>query len=154
MNDRVNFTQSYKPVKLKVQMPNSQDFTERFIEVCGSSRPTDIQQLLGISYQAAKNYLSGRLPNTEVLLAISERTPFSIDWLLTGRGKKFIDKAMSVDTPPPAGRMESFVRQICVEVINEMIPEREPNRSRIVVLPASDVLSERVPAEANVTPES
>ncbi len=125
-------------------MDSNNGFTDRFIEVCGSARPGDIQRLLNISYQAAKNYLSGRLPRTDVILTISERTPYSIDWLLTGRGKKFIDESIPADTPLPARQMETFVRRICVEVINELTAEQVPAQPRIVVLQPSDVLSEKV----------
>lgn len=128
-------------------MSRHSGFTERFIEVCGSSRPADIQRLLNISYQASKNYLSGRLPNTEVLLTIADRTSYSIDWLLTGRGKKFVEGAARPDTPLPTGQMETFVRRICVEVINEMTTQQESARSRIVVLQPSDVLSEKMHEE-------
>ncbi len=125
-----------------MHMAKNDTFTERFIEVCGSSRPADIQRLLNISYQAARNYLAGRLPSTETLLVIAKETHCSIDWLLTGRGKKFVEGPSSPDTPLPTGQLETFVRHICVEVINEMTT-REPS-SKIVVLRHSDVLSEKV----------
>ena len=127
-----------------MHMTTNRGFTERFIEVCGSSKPADIQRLLKISHQAARNYLSGRLPSTEVLLAIAENTHYSIDWLLTGRGKKFTELAAAEDALRPTGQMESFVRRVCVEVINEMTARPEPNASRIVVLRPSDVLTEKV----------
>jgi hypothetical protein len=125
----------------------NQGFRERFIEACGTSKPAKIQRLLNISYQAAKNYVGGRLPSTEVLLTISERTPYSIDWLLTGRGKKFADPAVIADTPLPTGQMETFVRQICVEVINEMTAQHEPAQRKVVVLQSSEVLSEKAAGE-------
>ena len=129
----------------KFKMANNQQFTERFIEVCGSARPAEIQRLLNISYQAAKNYVEGRLPSTEVLLSIAARTPYSIDWLLTGRGKKFADDSIQPDTPLPTGQMETFVRRICVEVINELTTTKhESAQSKVVVLQSSEVLSEKV----------
>ena len=63
-------------------------FVERFVEICGTSEPARVQRLLNISYQAAKNYLLGRLPDATVLKAIAEKTPYSIHWLLTGNGEK------------------------------------------------------------------
>lgn len=122
-------------------------FSERFVEACGTSKPAKIQRLLNISYQAAKNYVEGRLPSSEVLLTISERTPYSIDWLLTGRGKKFADSVVTTDTPLPTGQMETFVRRICVEVINEMTAKHESAQRKVVVLQSSEVLSEKVAGE-------
>ena len=85
---------------------------------------------------------------------IAERTPYSIDWLLTGRGKKFAADTAQVDTLQPTGQMETFVRRICVEVINEMSAEERPPHSRIVVLKSSDLLSEKVSVEEGVLPAS
>ncbi|MCP9496262.1 MAG: helix-turn-helix domain-containing protein [Pyrinomonadaceae bacterium MAG19_C2-C3] len=65
------------------------EFTKRFIAACGSSEPAEIARNLGIPYQSAKNYLQGRLPATEVLLTIVEKTGVSLDWLITGRGPKY-----------------------------------------------------------------
>lgn len=128
-------------------MVNNKDFTDRFIEVCGSAKPGDIQRLLNISYQAAKNYVEGRLPSTEVLIAIAHRTPYSIDWLLTGRGKKFADTVVPVNTPLSTDQMETFVRRICVEVINEMTTKHEPAQRKVVVLQSSELLSEKAASE-------
>jgi|CXWL01.1.fsa_nt_gi hypothetical protein len=118
-------------------------FIRRFIEVCGTSEAVKIQRLLNISYQAAKNYLRGRMPDTSILLTLSERTPYSIHWLLTGRGKKFVDDHGDLNTPVSAGQFEQSVRRICVEVINEMNGRKEPTLPKIVVLQPEDILSEK-----------
>ncbi len=73
----------------------NREYVRRLIEVCGTSRPKEIAALLDISYSAAKNYLSGRLPDAKILLVISEQTNFSIHWLLTGKGEKFIDEELN-----------------------------------------------------------
>lgn len=125
-------------------------FVERFIEVCGTSKPGEIQRLLGISYQAAKNYLNGRLPHSEILLTIAERTPYSIDWLLTGRGKKFVSGEVIADTPISTRQMEAFVRKVCVEVINEMTTIDPASQSKVVVLPSNKILSETVTEDAAI----
>ena len=118
----------------------------RFAEVCGTGRASKIQRLLNISYQSAKNYLQGRLPRPEVLILISDRTGCSIDWLLTGRGKKFLHETAAVDTPLTAGQIAQ-VRTVCVEVINEVNGTQRPGQSRIVRLQSSELMSEKVPAE-------
>jgi len=129
-------------------MKHNSGFAERFAEVCGTGRAAKIQRSLNISYQSAKNYLNGRLPRPEILLLISDRTGCSIDWLLTGRGKKFLGDAPAADTPLSAGQI-AMVRTICVEVINEVNgTQQQPGQSRIVRLHSSELMSEKVPDEA------
>ena len=123
------------------------EFASRFADICGSSEAAKVQRLLNIPYQSAKNYLNGRLPQAEVLILISERTGCSIDWLLTGRGKKFLSGHATPDTPLSAGQIAS-VRSICVEVINEMNGNTGPAQPRIVRLQSSELMSEKVPDEA------
>ncbi len=76
----------------------NEDFVKRFIEVCGTSKPGDIAGLLEISYQTVLNYLSGRLPESGILIKISEKTNYSLNWLLTGKGGKFVDKVPIEDS--------------------------------------------------------
>jgi|SRR3954464_13763171 hypothetical protein len=119
-------------------------FVERLIEACGTAEPAQISRLLNISYQAAKNYLSGdRYPSTDKLLIIGERTEYSIHWLLTGNGKKFVDGDITVDTPRLPDGAEAFVRKVCVEVINETFG----SQPRIVVLPPASLREEKVDEE-------
>ena len=128
-------------------MNKNPEFINRFIEACGTSEPAKIKRLLNISYQTAKNYLQGRLPQSDVLITIGERTSCSIDWLLTGRGKKFIHEVRSLDTPVLTGRFKESVREICVEVINEMNGSQRPAQPKIVVLQSRDLMSEKVTDE-------
>lgn len=125
-------------------------FIARFIEACGTSEPAEIQRLLSISYQAAKNYLNGRLPNSYVLLTIADKTSCSLDWLLTGRGKKFIDSDYSADAPLASRQMEAFVRRVCIEVINEMNGGQEPAHPKVVILQPSELMSEKLLDEAQI----
>ncbi|HKQ06640.1 MAG TPA: helix-turn-helix domain-containing protein [Blastocatellia bacterium] len=64
------------------------EFVTRLIEACGTDEPAEIQRKVGLSYQGAKNYLSGRLPKAEELMKIANSTDVSIHWLLTGEGPK------------------------------------------------------------------
>jgi predicted transcriptional regulator len=139
--------------RAKSQATENIAFIARFTEACGSSKPADIKRLLNISYQTAKNYLNGRLPHPEILIAISQSTSYSIDWILTGRGKKFIESEQAVDTPLPTGQMDAFVRRICVEVINEMGSGKETILPKIVVLRPEDILSEKVVETAAASTE-
>jgi len=124
----------------KQKVVTSKGFISRLIEACGSGRPADLQRSLNISYQAAKNYLSGRLPSTEMLMIISERTGVSIDWLLTGRGTKLLNERNVEGAPILPGPADAFVRKICVDVINE----RFGDQPKVVVLHPENVRSEIV----------
>ncbi|MEO6333482.1 MAG: hypothetical protein ABIO91_00730 [Pyrinomonadaceae bacterium] len=119
-------------------------FMLRFVEVCGTSEPAKIQRLLDISYQAAKNYLQGRLPDSYVLRTVAERTRYSINWLLTGKGEKFVSDAVSEETPLSTGQIRDLIRTECVEVINELLANRESAQQKVVVLQSRSLKSEKV----------
>jgi hypothetical protein len=125
-------------------------FIERFTEVCGSSEPAKIQRLLDISYQAAKNYLQGRLPDSYVLRTIAERTPYSINWLLTGVGDKFVSSHVREDTPLSTSQIRELVRNECVEVINELLGSQEATQQKVVVLQSGSLKSEKVKESTTV----
>jgi hypothetical protein len=127
-------------------------FIARFIEVCGTSEPAKIQRLLDISYQAAKNYLQGRLPDSYVLRTIAERTPYSINWLLTGRGDKFVSSApVDDDTPLSARQIRDLIKRECVEVINEFLGRQRLPQQKVVVLPSDSLKSEKVKDSSTVS---
>ena len=67
-------------------------FPDRLREACGSDKPAQIAQKLGVPYQTIKNYLAGRLPAADVLVQIATSTNVSIHWLLTGEGPKNVDR--------------------------------------------------------------
>lgn len=74
------------------------NFVKRFIEVCGTNCPKVISEKINISYQAAKNYLQGkRIPEPYILLVIADQTPYSLHWLLTGKGDKFVYDSLKDD---------------------------------------------------------
>lgn len=137
------------------------DFVERFIEVCGGSQPADVARLLNISYQAAKNYLQGRLPDANVLKIISERTPYSIHWLLTGEGKKsvennfvennFVENNINEDTLHLSDQMRAFVRRECLEIINEVLnAQKETAQQKVVVLTSDNIKEEKITDETSI----
>lgn len=119
-------------------------FIERFVEVCGTNEPVKIQRLLNISYQAAKNYLQGRLPDPHVLRTIAERTPYSVHWLLTGTGEKYASSRLYEDTLVLNRQIRALIRRECVEVINEMMGNQQPPQQKIVVLQSDKLKSEKV----------
>ena len=122
-------------------MKKMADFTDRLIEVCGSSQPAEIAKLLNISYQAAKNYLEGRLPDSNVLIVIAERTPYSIGWLLTGRGEKLVNKK---DALILSDEIRGFIKSECVKIIGEILEgQKETSHGKTVFLKSKDVKSEK-----------
>ena len=136
---------------------NSENFSykERFIEVCGSSQPKEIARLLNISYQAAKNYLQGRLPDSKVLITISEKTPYSLNWLLTGEGDKFTKTPLNQDTLLLSDQMRALVREMCVEVIGEILSvQKDSAQQKIVVLSSENIKEEKVLDESVVFSEN
>jgi hypothetical protein len=124
-------------------------FAGRFVEACGTSEPAQIQRLLNISYQAAKNYLDGRLPDARVLIVVAECTPYSIHWLLTGRGDKFSTPAANGDTPLLARQISELIRQEVQKAVSAIAEERTDSQSRVVVLRNDQLRSEK-PKEAKV----
>lgn len=128
-------------------------FGKRFAEVCGTFEPARIQRALNISYQAAKNYLNGRLPDTRVLLTIAERTPYSIHWLLTGEGEKLAIGRGRDDTTILARQISELIRQEVASAVRESVLSRETDLSRpkTIVLRADELKSEtpKLPVEAN-----
>lgn len=73
-------------------------FISRLVELLGTNKPAEIGRKLEIDYQSAKNYLSGRKPNAEVLERIVEKTDVSLNWLLLGHGPKYIkDEAFDLE---------------------------------------------------------
>jgi hypothetical protein len=124
------------------------EFGERFAEACGTAEPARIQRLLNVSYQAAKNYLHGRMPDARVLITIAERTPYSIHWLLTGQGDKFSFPRRD-DTPILARQISELIKQEVEVVVNEALTKAQgPSGSRTIVLRADEVKSE---TEKNLT---
>ncbi len=94
---------------------NVQKYIERLTEALGTTEPAEISRRLGISYQAAKNYLEGRLPSAEVLTLIAEQTDYSLNWLLTGNGSKRVAAEKDVAESPAMRELELVVRRMVRE---------------------------------------
>lgn len=120
------------------------EFIERFIETCGTSEPAYVQRLLNISYQGAKNYLLGRLPDPAVLQTIAAKTPYSIHWLLTGKGEKLVSNPSVAGIPLAVDQFRALIRQECVEVINEALESQIIQQPKVVVLQSGKLRSEKI----------
>jgi transcriptional regulator with XRE-family HTH domain len=90
---------------------NVKKYIERLTETLQSAEPAEISRRLGISYQAAKNYLQGRLPSAEVLMLIAEQTDYSLNWLLTGNGAKKV-AAEDAGDASLTGELQLIVRRM------------------------------------------
>lgn len=77
-------------------MNNKEDFSRRFKEAFNGIPNKDIAELLGVSKASITLYTSGRLPPSEMLLVVAEKTGCNLHWLMTGHGPKW---AQSTDSP-------------------------------------------------------
>lgn len=93
------------------------------------------------------------MPDSSVLRTIAERTPYSINWLLTGSGEKFVPGTVPEDAPLSARQVRDLVRTECVEVINELLGSRELTQQKVVVLQSDSLKSEKV-KESSTVPET
>lgn len=117
-------------------------FVSRLVEACGSDQPGKIAQLLNVTYQAARNYLDGRLPEAKVLRSIAEKTPYSINWLLTGDGEKFVRKSRNSGIDPAFEEMRAFVRQTCVDVFAELNDSEVHSQAPKIIKLTADKIKE------------
>jgi hypothetical protein len=91
--------------------------------------------LLDISYQAARNYLGGRLPDAYVLVSVAEKTRYSIHWLLTGRGEKFADNTENTEEQLFFEKLRDAAKEGCTVAIQEVLGETtESNLPKTIVL--------------------
>lgn len=136
------------------------NFIRRFAEVCGTTKPAEVARLLDISYQAAKNYLSGRIPNPYVLRSISEITSYSIHWILTGEGEKFTGEQKSKLSDEARNFVSSscaehitdenreFVCNVCREILSCISDEQndgEREKEKVFILTADKIKREKDP---------
>ena len=111
--------------------------------------------MLNISYQAAKNYLQGRVPEAKVLKAISEKTTYSINWLLTGEGEKFVKASLNADTLILSDQMRTLVRQVCSEIFSEMLSnQNESTQQKVVFLTSDNIKEEKIMDESAIISEN
>lgn len=74
-----------------VDKVNASSFGERLREAFGGVSNKDIAERIGVGKSAVTNYIEGRIPSADMLAKISELTNYSIHWLITGEGSKFVD---------------------------------------------------------------
>jgi len=75
-------------IKQFVEFYLMSEFGERLKVAFGTQSISKIADRMGVSYQAVKNYVEGRIPDSDKLIEIASSTGCSIHWLLTGEGEK------------------------------------------------------------------
>ncbi len=108
---------------------SSIEFQKRFVAMCGTSNPRTISEFLGISYQAARNYLDGRIPESKVLVRFAEKSPVSIHWLLTGEGEKYVERKSKTEAEMLASVLSEIADAVTLRKMFEFISEARINKS-------------------------
>ena len=66
---------------------------DRMQQILGSDKDKDLAATLGISPQAVSNARKkGEVP-ADMVLTFAEKNKLSVDWLLTGKGRMYMDEA-------------------------------------------------------------
>lgn len=135
----------------KNEKDHNPEFVRRLVEICDSTQPSEVARTLGISYQAAKNYLSGRIPDSKVLQQLAGRMPYSLHWLLTGVGNKYAEpeKVSKKDTNLLSDALQAFIREQCVKIVGEILQNtsqivEQPSGERIIVLASHQIKEEKI----------
>jgi repressor LexA len=66
------------------------DFSIRLQETFSGASMAEIARKLGVPHATVRNYFHGRLPAAEILERIVKETNVSLNWLLTGRGSRYV----------------------------------------------------------------
>ncbi len=104
-------------------MSKKDNYIARFAEVCGTDKPAEVAGKLQITYNAARNYLQGRMPDSSILIKIAEKTSYSIHWLLTGEGEKIVSgKSVGTEnTIIPTDQISELVRNEVVKFFGDAL---------------------------------
>lgn len=103
------------------------DFHERLSQVSDFYRlksTSDFAKKIGISHQAASNYIKGKQqPTLEVIAKISQAfSAISADWLLTGEGPMLKDGTPAEPKAPQSAGTSS--EELKLRIQNELLKEQ------------------------------
>ncbi len=146
-------------VSIGFNKKDSEGFVSRLVAMCGSSNPHVVADFFGVSYNAAKNYLNGRIPEGKVLVGLTEKTPVSIHWLLTGDGDKFVDGADKTEAEMLASILSeladpSLLRKVFEVVSEDRIQASRENESGPLKRRIISIKSERIRKEKETSRKS
>lgn len=94
-------------------------FGARLREAFNGAKNVEISRKLGITEAAVNNYVKGRIPPADTLLAIKTLTSCSIDWLLTGDGSK--PEHSTPHLVEPVKIEKELQEQSFIEVFNKIL---------------------------------
>lgn len=97
-------------------MVNS-EYVERLNIAFDNERMSDVARLLDIPHATVRNYYQGRLPASEVLVKIANKTGISLNWLLTGKGDQYTGEVGHVS-------LGKFIEDKIGEMIDQKLDER------------------------------
>lgn len=89
---------------------NKSAFAGRIREVFKGSTDTEIARALDLPLSAVQKYLEGKAPPAELLLKIGLITGISLDWLLSGVGKKYVELSETVLSQKKANEKQQLVK--------------------------------------------
>ena len=95
----------------------NQDFVERLQISFEHESMADVARRLKIPHATVRNYYQGRLPAPEVLIKIANETGVSLNWLLTGKGDRYLGQT------PPVG-LGKFLEDKITEIIDRKLAQR------------------------------
>jgi transcriptional regulator with XRE-family HTH domain len=75
----------------------NEEFAHRLRQAFDFATMAVIARRIGVPHATVRNYFRGRLPAPEVLIKIANETNVSLNWLLTGSGAMYTEKAQSMD---------------------------------------------------------
>jgi transcriptional regulator with XRE-family HTH domain len=78
-----------------VRKANDSDFGKRLKEAYGVSTNKELAEKIGEKETTVGTYVRGRIPKLDLLIKISKRTNRTLDWLLTGEGRQYLNEPKS-----------------------------------------------------------
>ena len=114
------------------QSINIPEFGERMRDAFKGATNAEIARILKITPTAVGNHIKGRV-TLSVLLGVLESTGCSADWLLTGKGSKYLEDAKNVN-------LDETFRHIIREVVQEEIKSSDRH---VGELPIENIKNEK-----------
>lgn len=112
-------------------MQTFQDRLNLIVNEITNGNLREFSRRLNFSHPTLYNYVNGRSPSTDVLIKIRETFDISIDWILTGEGKKYISEPFEVREKPVDYIHKKDIDQIklvgCLRMVEDYLLSVEKN---------------------------
>jgi AcrR family transcriptional regulator len=96
----------------------NEDFQLRLKQAFDGGRMSDIARRLKIPHATVRNYFTGRLPASDVLIKIARETNVSLNWLLIGVGEMYVSGERPID-------LDHIFTQMIDELLDQRIGRRK-----------------------------